>query len=587
MEVAIPMIALGSLYIASNQDNKETFVSRGNQHNILPNTNLPTVNYPVYKDDTAPDINNYTSPNQITDKYFDKNKPKEPPSTLRQNFVGLDGNNIGVNQFKHNNMVPYFGGKVKGNAFMDKTPDEALLDSKTGVGSMHIKKTEQAPMFSPDSNTQYTYGAPTQTDFYQSRVLPSNRINNVKPFQSEQIGPGLNQGYDSLGSGGFNSGMGSRDSWLPKTVNELRVATNPKITYDLNGHQGPVGVGGGTGNTARAPDSKSQGRVEKNRPDTYFINSPDRYFTTGGLEKGQTSRSLEIDRYVNRPSTNSDHMNPGGNDKGSRVPQHYRAPHVKQLSGLPLGGVMVNEGYNNQGRDEMDGVNNRMLTGEFTQNGIVSGVMGAVIAPLLDLVRPTRKQNVVGSIRPYGNGLTPINGGNVPVVDPNDRAPVTTKETTMYSPFGAGARAFNDDLSKGPRGANPQQPVFNQRDTTNISYKGGAGPGNSVSNTTTYNSAYNSTVNSSRSQEDRANHGSMSLLNSNINQTTHRLDSDRDTYEWASPFNSAGSATPSMHTMGRIHMPQTYENVSNERINPNLLKAFKENPYTKSLNSIA
>ena len=34
--------------------------------------------------------------------------------------------------------------------------------------------------------------------------------------------------------------MEARDKWLPKTVDELRVATNPKQEYDLNGLQGPA-----------------------------------------------------------------------------------------------------------------------------------------------------------------------------------------------------------------------------------------------------------------------------------------------------------------------------------------------------------
>ena len=39
---------------------------------------------------------------------------------------------------------------------------------------------------------------------------------------------------------GFNSGMGSRDIWKPKDVDELRVKTNPKMSYNLNGLEGPA-----------------------------------------------------------------------------------------------------------------------------------------------------------------------------------------------------------------------------------------------------------------------------------------------------------------------------------------------------------
>ena len=592
-EIAIPILALGSLYIASNQkDNKQNIEGLATRDPALtlPNTNIPAVNFPVYKPDTASDINNYPNANQVTDKYFNQavlqnNVKKNQAEILMKDQKSLTGEPINIQAFTHNNMVPYFGGKLKGNAYMDKIPDESMLDSMIGTGSQQIRKREQAPMFKPQENTQYTYGVPNQSDFYQSRVNPSMRINNVTPFDSNQnVGPGLNEGFNTQGSGGYNAGMESRDSWLPKTVNEMRVATNPKITFGLAGHEGPVGVGNGTGNTGRAPDASTQGRVEKNRPDRYFINSPDRYFTTGGLEKGQTSRPLEIDRFVNRATTNSEHMNPGGNHNGSRVPENYRAPHVKQLDAPPLGSVTMEGGNNIFGRDSMDTINNRMVDTGNQRNNPVSGVMGAVVAPLLDLLRPTKKQNVVGSIRPYGNAQSPIAGGKPMVVDPNDRTPVTTKETTVFSPFATGARAFNDDRSKGGYLSNPNQAIFNQRDTTNIAYGGTAGPGRN-GNATVYNAAYAATTTSNRSQNDRPNQGGMALLNDSINQTTHRLDTDRNSTGWASPYGA--STTPTVQTMGRVHMPQSYDNINSDRMNPDILQAFKNNPYTQSLQSYA
>ena len=59
--------------------------------------------------------------------------------------------------------------------------------------------------------------------------------------------------------------MESRDSWLPKTVNELRVDTNPKMTFGLDGHQGPANA-----HIKEAANTNTQGRVEKNKPDTYY-----------------------------------------------------------------------------------------------------------------------------------------------------------------------------------------------------------------------------------------------------------------------------------------------------------------------------
>ena len=46
------------------------------------------------------------------------------------------------------------------------------------------------------------------------------------------------------------------------------------------------------------------------------------------------------------------------------------------------------------------------------------------------------------------------------------------------------------------------------------------------------------------------------------------------------------NAIPSIETHGKMNMPQYYDNCQDcERINPDILTAFKENPYTKSLSS--
>ncbi|NBR15094.1 MAG: hypothetical protein EBU01_11030, partial [Crocinitomicaceae bacterium] len=74
---------------------------------------------------------------------------------------------------------------------------ETVLDNMNGSGSQVIKKIEQAPLFKPEDNVQWSHGAPNQSDFFQSRVNPGMRNNNVKPFATENVGPGLNQGYST------------------------------------------------------------------------------------------------------------------------------------------------------------------------------------------------------------------------------------------------------------------------------------------------------------------------------------------------------------------------------------------------------
>ena len=115
-----------------------------------------------------------------------------------QSIYSLSGNYMDSTEFKHNNMIPFNGGKVRGQIYNNNNA-EAVLDTYAGTGSQMIKKIEQAPLFAPQSNVQWTYGMPNQSDFYQSRVNPGTRNNNVKPFESQNVGPGLGRGYTTEG----------------------------------------------------------------------------------------------------------------------------------------------------------------------------------------------------------------------------------------------------------------------------------------------------------------------------------------------------------------------------------------------------
>ena len=86
MEIAIPLIALGGMYVVSNQkaktcnDNKninrnqrETFTNMGANKNYLPNTNIPPQNFPVSNINQLVDTTQeYPNPNAATDKYFNQ-----------------------------------------------------------------------------------------------------------------------------------------------------------------------------------------------------------------------------------------------------------------------------------------------------------------------------------------------------------------------------------------------------------------------------------------------------------------------------------------------------------------------------------
>ena len=609
MEIAIPLIALGGMYVVSNQSNedstkkqmrqtrKEDFTNMGIRSNLgvrtdnyLPNTNIPPQNFPVSNINQLVDtVQEYPNPNAATDKYFNQNLYEQrvrnniPVGNTPQEVYSLTGNYLNSQQFKHNNMVPFNGGKVKGRTY-DVNITETVLDNMIGSGSQVVKKIEQAPLFKPESNMQWAYGMPNQSDFYQSRVNPATKNNNVKPFDSITVGPGLDQGYGINGSNGYNSGMEARDKWLPKTVDELRVDTNPKLEYELINHEGPA-----NSYIKTAPTSQMIGRVEKQRPDTFFINTQDRWLTTTGAEKGETLRPIQEMGVVRRNDIKTEYMGPAGatDVKAATAPVNFEPSKRHEVV---AGGVnhsrAAGHGPHTDGeaflRSHTNYENNRSTVKqpETLRSGF-SGAIGAVIAPLLDILKPTRKDETINNVRIYGEGAASISKGYV--YNPQDATATTIKETTLYSP------SFNISNQKEGIYVNNAMPgAPTQRDSTSCEYYTAAGGYATGYGDMSYDAAYRQHNNDIKSSTigNRPNQGGTQLFNQQMHLTTLKSDSDRLDGRVNPAFSSLTGLPPSVQTYGAIRAPQYYnECASCERIQPDILTAFKNNPYTHSLTS--
>lgn len=613
MEIAIPLIALGGMYVISNQNNKdckkkeinknrENYVNMGMRSNLatreseihgnyLPNTNTPPQNFPVTNTKQLTDtVENYPNPNVATDKYFNQNLYQQKERNgidvgqNPQKIFSLTGDYMNSSEFKHNNMVPFNGGKVKGNTY-DININETVLDNMVGSGSQTIKKIEQAPLFKPQENMQWAYGMPNQSDFYQSRVNPGMRANNVKPFDSVMVGPGLDKGYGINGTGGYNSGMEARDKWLPKTVDELRVDTNPKLEYELLGHEGPA-----DSFIKNYATTQMMGRVEKQRPDTFFINTQDRWLTTTGAEKGETLRPIQETGVIRRNDIPVDYMGPAGSAdvKATYAPENYEpAKRHEALEGGINHSSAVGKGPDtdkeNYLKSHTNYENNRSTTKqpETFRSGF-SGAIGAVIAPIMDMLKPTRKDETINNVRIYGDM-----GTSVPksyVYNPQNTTQTTVKETTLYAP------SFNiNNQKEGIYVNNYSSPELTQRNTTNVEYYNAAGGAATGYGSMNYSAAYRQHNNDIKSQtiHNRINQGGTQMFNQEMNIRC-KDDTDRFSGRVNPAFSKMSSLPPSVQTYGAVHTPQYYNECSNcERINPELLDAFKNNPYTHSLTDSA
>tara|TARA_B110000046_G_scaffold139137_2_gene145501 strand:- start:1418 stop:3229 length:1812 start_codon:yes stop_codon:yes gene_type:complete len=601
-EIAIPAIALGIMYILTNRDEEknENFqnISAQNQRKlklgdaITGKPVIPPTNYPIQTyDDVGENTATYPGNNAASDRYFRQDVYERQvesggnPSN-QSIFKSLTGDALQKKDIKFNNMVPFFGSKVtQRTAGFDK--NEGLLDSYTGVGSQDVQKREQAPLFAPKENLTYAHGTPNQSDFIQSRMNPSQKMSNVKPWQEIRVGPGLNKGYSSNGSNGFNSGMESRGEWKDKTVDELRVKTNPKQTYGLDHLEGPA--------QSTIQNRGIEGKIEKNRPDTYYMNNPDRWFTTTGQEKAQRSRAEETLPVENRTSTTREYFGTGSSNQNTssagRTKVNYQrstrpelAPDSKYLGPAhnphnSTDSTNLNGNYGKGGYKSYH--NSRSTTHPTNQFGVVGGFIKAAFTPILDMLRPSRKENTIGNVRTVGNA-----GGNYGVEqsvtwNPADRTKTTIREQTETT-YDLAQPHYKRD---GGYSTTQYQPIENQRQSTLTSYTGNSSATSLSQNGPVYNAAYNANLNPNKEKllSNQTNVGCNPTFNSNQNirmskiGITHGAQGPSDMPKESANINTYGE-------IGGNNFRQAQECNRNQG---DILNAFNNNPFTKALNSVA
>jgi hypothetical protein len=573
-EVVIPMLGLGAMYILSNEDKKNKII---NQNNVQ----LSNINQTKFSNkNNSKKVNNY---NQHTDKYFNENNYLSVQNQNTSYSVGnndiksiqsLTGNSMNKDNFTHNNMVPFFGSKIRG-ATADNQVSQSILDNKQGAGSQFYKKREGAPLFSPEDNMNNPYGMKNHSDFFQSRMNVGNNMANVTLWDQQKVTPGLNLDYNSNTNMGFNNGMDARETWQPKTVDQLRVNTNPKISYELNGHEGPA--------ANFIKQMGSIGKVEKHLPEKFYNNDPSRWIKTTGLEKAQTQRSELIMHDQNREDTTIEYFGNGGDGKNtSYADQNYEESKKINLKGLPISNASASGRGNNDNKPSYSNYNNNRST---TQNqlpfGPVGGLAQAILTPIMDILKPTRKENVIGNLRQSGNVQSNINNGYL--LNKNDTPGVTNRQ--MYA---ESKDHFNIQRQDGNGYMISNLEVLgNQRDTTTTNYTGNSSGATNMGFKSN-EAVYNQRNNNIKTHELRPNQGGTQMFNQEMNVCYTKNENDRENNRLWVPTDAPKNYNNTILAANNSRGLQSYnENLNNDRMNPDLLSAFKNNPYTQSLHSVA
>jgi hypothetical protein len=338
---------------------------------------------------------------------------------------------MNFDDFQHNNMQPFFGSRIKQN--LRSSANRTLLENFTGIEEQGMKqaKREIGPLFKMKPNPEAVFGNPVNADRHLDRFQTSRIRNNETPFEKIYVAPGLNQeGFQAQGVNGYNQ-VGSDNSYvMPKTVDELRVGNRKRTTYTP-----PVIAG-------RATSQRGQfGKLYQNRPNPTEVRSgSERFFVTACGNEAATQRPDEI----NAKETGRQSI-PGfefGHAVGPRalggatanVADSVKSSDRQQLDEFGLRNLFSAEGMGEEfdfGRDNIEmPAQERDATTEATYQGNLTSLVKAVVAPLADIMRVSRKEYDVAHARPYGQLQSSVRMATVK--DPNDVARTTIKETLIH-----------------------------------------------------------------------------------------------------------------------------------------------------------
>jgi hypothetical protein len=302
----------------------------------------------------------------------------------RQIHSQLTGQTMDVDEFRHNNMVPFFSGSVKQS--IDPYATRPILENFTGNPTYSRRKSEISPMFNPtDSKIDPRWRG--VTDFLESRVeAPIARKNEVPDaLKPVIVGPGFGSGFSAKP---MRDDVFERDLIMPKTVDDLRTADNPKMSY----HK-PLPPVKGVDQRAPLPN------MEKRLPETFVEWDNDRQLPTSAPAPREAMLPCPEAPVTNRIEREYTGGAGGGaigagpilpTDSTREIKESLQAPDVLNLTGRRPGQGMADD-YGRCGAERLVVSNERDNTSSVEHRGVMSAYVKAITAPLLDLVRPTKK----------------------------------------------------------------------------------------------------------------------------------------------------------------------------------------------------
>ena len=370
--------------------------------------------------------------NKVNQKYQMSRNPQDtgviglnyPLLKDADKIKSMNGTYIEKDNFTHNNMIPFFGGSIRQNT--EPFANSSVLLNHNGTDDLYKTKTEVKSFFEQCQDVGNVNGMDNKNDYYRERMVAPTVKNNVFPIPQVKVGPGVNRGFSSSPTGGYQQ-YDTRDYVMPKNVDELRVADKPKVTF--------------AGKTIDGQKAKVRGElgvVNKNTPDTYYEQTQDMWLkTTGACTKGMVNPA-QIVKETNRQDTTTEYV---GSAYGQDQKQRVKDPSVQStrrpvLEKFDVGSAVITkhgakETFDHGKSNILVYENERDITTTRVYQGNITSLIKSIIAPIVDMVKVTKKDETIDNPRHFGNLSMQI-PDKATLYDPNDVARTTLKEQLIH-----------------------------------------------------------------------------------------------------------------------------------------------------------
>ena len=354
----------------------------------------------------------------------------------------LTGENVPIESFTHNNMTPFFGGRLKQN--MDFDVNDAKLENFTGVSKNTCNKDSERCFADVHNNVKND----TDTSYISQidRIEKPKAKKNVLPIEAVKVGPGFNpkNKYASEPSGGYQQMDLVYGANMYKAVDDLRVKNNPKVSYEGVIIEGQKEI-------QRAESSD----ITKNRVETFYEKGEDDLFkTTGAYIKNSMKPCVDVKKTSRQDST-VEYKGPVHNSRGTTYNNAYDSTGpIRRKTHRENGLRNINVSIGNKSKDDYGRKNilvyenGRDVTSVKTREGNIGAVIKSLITPIQDLLKPTQKEYMTNNKRSFtGN----VNGPNkLTIYDPNGVTRTTVKETTIHDTTSGNIRVNSTSIVYDP-----------------------------------------------------------------------------------------------------------------------------------------